>query len=75
MYDADPSKFEADGAAALPSTKDQGYLEHDGAHIWYPAYGSGPAVILLHGGLGHGGKRVFRIGWPHAENATLLFDK
>lgn len=52
-YDDDLKRFEA-GGAALPSGADkQGYVEHDGARIWYITYGSGPTVILLHGGLGH----------------------
>ena len=54
-YDDDLSRFEAAGAAPLPVTKDQGTIEHDGARIWYASYGSGPPVILLHGGLGHSG--------------------
>ena len=37
-YDDDLSRFEADGAAPLPVTKDQGYVENDGALIWYAAY-------------------------------------
>ena len=52
-YDDDLSKFAANGAAPLPITNEQGYIEHDGAQIWYATYGSGPPVILLHGGLGH----------------------
>ncbi len=43
-YDDDLSRFEADGAAPLPVTKDCGYVEHDGARIWYAAYGSGLPV-------------------------------
>jgi pimeloyl-ACP methyl ester carboxylesterase len=54
-YDDDLRRFEADGAAPLPITNDQGYVEHDGARIWYATYGSGWPVILLHGGLGHSG--------------------
>src|SRR6266545_4411197 len=52
-YDDDLSRFEADGAAPLPVTHDHGYVECDGARIWYATYGSGLPVILLHGGLGH----------------------
>ncbi|MEZ4860145.1 MAG: alpha/beta hydrolase [Caldilineaceae bacterium] len=52
-------KFEAEGATLPPATspdaKEQGYVDHDGAHIWYATYGSGFPVILLHGGLGHSG--------------------
>ena len=60
-YDDDLSKFEADGAAPLPDTNDQGAVEHDGAQIWYATYGSGPPVILLHGGLGHSGNWGFQV--------------
>jgi len=54
-YDDDLRIFEEQGAAPLPPASDQGYVDHDGARIWYSTYGSGPAVILLHGGLGHSG--------------------
>ena len=54
-YDDDLMRFDADGAAPLPVADDQGYVEHDGARIWYATYGSGAPVILLHGGLGHSG--------------------
>ena len=60
-HDDDLSRFEAGGALPLPVTNDQGYVEHDGARIWYAAYGSGPAVILLHGGLGHSGNWGYQV--------------
>ena len=60
-YDDDLSRFEADGAALLPVTNDQGYVEHDGARIWYATYGSGSPVILLHGGLGHSGNWGYQV--------------
>ena len=60
-YDDDLSRFEADGAAPLPVTNDEGYLEQDGARIWYAAYGSGSPVILLHGGLGHSGNWGYQV--------------
>lgn len=60
-YDDDLSRFEADGAAPLPVTTDQGYVEHDGARIWYAAYGVGVPVILLHGGLGHSGNWGYQV--------------
>ena len=59
-YDDDLSKFEAEGTA-LPSTEDQGYVEHEGARIWYTTYGSGTPVILLHGGLGHSGNWGYQV--------------
>ena len=52
FYDDDLIKFEAEGVS-LPTTDDKGYIENEGARIWYATYGSGSPVILLHGGLGH----------------------
>ncbi len=60
-YDDDLMRFEADGAAPLPLTNDHGYVEHDGARIWYATYGSGPPAILLHGGLGHSGNWGYQV--------------
>jgi pimeloyl-ACP methyl ester carboxylesterase len=60
-YDDELKKFEADGAAPLPATNDQGYVNHDGVRIWYSTYGSGSPVILLHGGLGHGGNWGYQV--------------
>ena len=54
-HDDDLENFAQLGAAPLPTATDQGHVDHDGAQIWYSSYGSGPAVILLHGGLGHSG--------------------
>ena len=53
--DDDLKNFEAHGAPPLPVATDQGHVEHDGARIWFATYGSGKAVTLLHGGLGHSG--------------------
>src|SRR5215216_3928852 len=60
-YDDDLSRFEANGAAPLPVTDNHGYVEHDGARIWYATYGSGSPVILLHGGLGHSGNWGYQV--------------
>jgi pimeloyl-ACP methyl ester carboxylesterase len=60
-HDDDLSRFEADGALPLPVTQDQGYVEHDGARIWHATYGYGSPVILLHGGLGHGGNWGYQV--------------
>jgi len=60
-YDDDLRRFEAEGAAPLPVTSDQGQVEHDGARIWYATYGSGAPVILLHGGLGHSGNWGYQV--------------
>jgi pimeloyl-ACP methyl ester carboxylesterase len=60
-YDDDLRRFEANGAAPLPISEDQGYVEHEGARIWYSTYGSGLPVILLHGGLGHSGNWGYQV--------------
>ena len=60
-YDDHLENFEALGAGPLPVASDQGYVEHDGARIWYAAYGSGSPVILLHGGLGHSGNWGYQV--------------
>ncbi|HKY55448.1 MAG TPA: alpha/beta hydrolase [Anaerolineales bacterium] len=60
-YDDDLIRFEAEGAAPLPDASDEGYVEHDGARIWYAVYGTGSPVILLHGGLGHSGNWGYQV--------------
>ncbi len=59
--DDDLKNFEAHGAAPLPVTNDQGYVERNGARIWYATYGAGSPVILLHGGLGHSGNWGYQV--------------
>jgi pimeloyl-ACP methyl ester carboxylesterase len=50
------TNFAADGLALPPGAEEQ-RVQHDGASIWCASYGppTGRAVILLHGGFGHGG--------------------
>jgi pimeloyl-ACP methyl ester carboxylesterase len=73
-FDDDLSRFEADGAEPLPVTEDQGYVENDGARIWYAAYGSGSPVILLHGGLGNSGNWGYQVPAlvRHGYRAVLM---
>jgi pimeloyl-ACP methyl ester carboxylesterase len=61
LQDDQLRKFEADGAAPLPVPNDQGSVQHEGARIVYSTYGSGSPVILLHGGLGHGGNWGYQV--------------
>lgn len=61
LHDDELIKFETEGAAPLPATDAHGYVEHDGARIWYASYGSGSPVILLHGGLGHSGNWGYQV--------------
>jgi pimeloyl-ACP methyl ester carboxylesterase len=60
-HDDELRKFEASGATPLPVTDDLGYIENDGARIWYSAYGVGAPVIMLHGGLGHSGNWGYQV--------------
>jgi len=60
QHDDDLSRFAAEGAQ-LPPAAEQGYVENDGARIWYGAYGAGAPVILLHGGLGHSGNWAYQV--------------
>ncbi len=61
MIDNDLSRFETQGAAPLPASSVQGYIENDGARIWYSSYGFGQPVILLHGGLGNSGNWGYQV--------------
>lgn len=53
--------FDASGAEPMPSATTEGVVAHDGAEIWYATYGEGPAVILLHGGLGNSGNWGYQV--------------
>ena len=53
--DDDLLDFDADGLW-LPPGATEARLDNAGASIWYADYGGGgPAVLVLHGGLGHSG--------------------
>lgn len=45
--------FAAEGPPALPEGGHR--ITHDGVNLWYGDYGSGPVVVLLHGGMGNAG--------------------
>jgi pimeloyl-ACP methyl ester carboxylesterase len=73
--DDDLKNFEAYGAAPLSVTSDQGYVEHDGARIWYATYGAGSPAILLHGGLGHSGNWGYQVpALVHSGHRAVLID-
>lgn len=74
-HDDELKSFEAQGAAPLPLASDRGYVEHDGARIWYATFGSGSPVILLHGGLGHGGNWGSQVpGLVNSGHRVVLID-
>ncbi|MDQ2930164.1 MAG: alpha/beta hydrolase [Gemmatimonadota bacterium] len=60
-FDDDLATFAAHGAPPLPASRDEGFIAHDGARIRYASYGSGPPVIMLHGGLGHAGNWGYQL--------------
>jgi pimeloyl-ACP methyl ester carboxylesterase len=64
-HDDELIRFEASGASPLPVGANRGYIENDGARIWYSAHGAGAPVILLHGGFGHSGN------WGHQVPALI----
>ncbi|RYG31896.1 alpha/beta fold hydrolase [bacterium] len=61
FQDDNLSRFGEEGALPLPPTDLQGYVEGEGARIWFASYGAGVPVILLHGGLGHGGNWGYQV--------------
>jgi pimeloyl-ACP methyl ester carboxylesterase len=75
IHDDDLKRFEAEGALALPMMGGQGYVDHDGARIWFAAYGGGFPVILLHGGLGHSGNWGYQVpALTKAGYRTVVID-
>lgn len=75
FHDDDLTNFAAHGAAPLPAASEQGCVENDGARIWYATFGSGPVVILLHGGLGHSGNWGYQVPMlAGAGYCTVLID-
>jgi len=71
-HDDDLQHFAAHGATPLPASGEQGYLEHNGARIWYAAYGAGTPLILLHGGLGHSGNWGYQLAALNAAGYRVV---
>lgn len=69
MTDDELVKFDEDGAATLPAPQQTGAVANQGAEIWFATYGTGPAVILLHGGLGNSGN------WGYQVPAIVASDR
>ena len=60
LRDDSLEQFAAHGTT-LPPADTSGHVDHDNARIWYASYGAGPAVVLLHGGLGHAGNFAHQV--------------
>lgn len=58
--DPDLTHLAAHGTPPLPAGQ-SAYVAADGAQIWFTALGTGPAVVLLHGGLGHAGNWAYQV--------------
>ena len=61
FQDDDLSQFDANGAPPLPAAGHTLAVETHGARIWAASFGAGPAVILLHGGLGNSGNWGYQV--------------
>jgi pimeloyl-ACP methyl ester carboxylesterase len=59
--DDDLTHLAAHGLPALPQADTTGYADNENARIWYASFGEGPAVILLHGGLGNAGNFSYQV--------------
>lgn len=53
FIDDDLTLFAAEGPPELPPGGD--FVDRDGVKVWFADYGSGPAVVLAHGGMGNAG--------------------
>jgi len=58
-HDDDLKTFEARGPLPLPTGGE--YLDHDGVRLWFASFGSGPPVLLLHGGMGNAGNWGYQV--------------
>lgn len=72
IADDDLVLFERQGAPALPAARADGFVEHDGARIWHAVHGEGPAIILLHGGLGNAGNWGYQVPALVAAGRTVI---
>lgn len=71
-HDDDLTRFAAEGALPLPAADAEGFVAHQGARIHYSSYGAGQAVILLHGGLGHGGNWGYQVAALRAAGYRVI---
>jgi pimeloyl-ACP methyl ester carboxylesterase len=61
VRDDDLTRFAASGPPPLPISSSTGYVSTSGARIWHSSIGEGPAVVLLHGGMGNATNWGFQV--------------
>ncbi len=54
-------QFESMGVPSLPAGASVRMVESAAANVWAASWGEGPAVVLLHGGLGHSGNWGYQV--------------
>lgn len=69
--DDDLVRFAGEGAPSLPAGR-PGWVERNGARVWFCAFGEGPPVVLLHGGLGHSGNWGYQVPALTARGWTVI---
>lgn len=73
--DDDLTHLAAHGVPSLPTPVTSGYASNENARIWYASFGSGPPVILLHGGLGNSGNWGYQVpALVEAGYTAILID-
>ena len=58
----------------LPAGGTIGHVAENGASIWYETYGSGPPVILLHGGLANSAYWGNQVPFLARDHTVILID-
>jgi len=75
IRDDDLAHLSVQGVPALPTPVTSGYAFNENARIWYASFGSGPPVVLLHGGLGNSGNWGYQIpALVDAGYAAIVID-